>query len=209
MTTHIAVSRMWHSAVMLLLTVPSVTAVGGVVLNAPVGDCSGRVMSLTGIIKFRTWYHDCAGGSVPFPAGLASAGLGLGPVRPREVVMDRFSQHTSSCKACSAALRWTQRLQVGQRRVFTGRLRCNFMMLLGHMLTFCLVHCNRPFIIGKDVPNCCVCCCSFCCWWCWWFWWRCWWLLLGFICRHSRYAWQGLRQLWSLQPAQLRPLQLQ
>eukprot|EP00775_Hariotina_reticulata_P005511 gene5511-5747_t len=64
-----------------------------------------------GIIKFRTWYHDCAGGAVPFPAGLAADGSSLGPVKPREVVMDRFSQHTSSCKACSAALKWIQRLQ--------------------------------------------------------------------------------------------------
>lgn len=63
-----------------------------------------------GIIKFRSWYHDCAGGSVPWPGALASQGLG--PVLPRAVVMDRFSQHTQHCKSCSAAVKWIQRLQV-------------------------------------------------------------------------------------------------
>ncbi|WIA39874.1 hypothetical protein OEZ86_013318 [Tetradesmus obliquus] len=62
-----------------------------------------------GIIKFRSWYHDCAGGSVPWPGALASQGLG--PVLPRAVVMDRFSQHTQHCKSCSAAVKWIQRLQ--------------------------------------------------------------------------------------------------
>jgi len=78
-----------------------------------------------GIIKFRTWYHDCAGGDIPWPtaATIASGSnaqqqqqqqrVSLGPAKSREVVMDRLNQHTLQCKACSAALKWVQRLQVG------------------------------------------------------------------------------------------------
>jgi len=80
----------------------------------------------TGIIKFRTWYHDCAGGEIPWPtAATAATGstaqqqqqqqqqrVPLGPAKPREVVMDRLHQHTLQCKACSTALKWVQRLQV-------------------------------------------------------------------------------------------------
>ncbi|KAF6258852.1 hypothetical protein COO60DRAFT_1074951 [Scenedesmus sp. NREL 46B-D3] len=62
-----------------------------------------------GIIKFRSWYHDCAGGSIPWPGSLAQQPLG--PVKPRQVVMDRFAQHTAHCKSCSAAVKWIQRLQ--------------------------------------------------------------------------------------------------
>jgi hypothetical protein len=72
-----------------------------------------------GIIKFRTWFHDCAGGDVPWPGVDSTPGAPrppLGPAKPRQVVMDRLSQHTLQCKACSAALKWVQRLQVRLRR---------------------------------------------------------------------------------------------
>ncbi|KAF8055112.1 PTC52 [Scenedesmus sp. PABB004] len=61
----------------------------------------------TGIIKFRQWFD--AAGPIPWPPGLA--GTGLGPPKAREVVMDRYAQHTAHCKDCSAALRAAQRLQ--------------------------------------------------------------------------------------------------
>jgi hypothetical protein len=40
----------------------------------------------TGVIKFRSWYDEIAGGAIPWPAGTEDR---VGPVLPRDVVMDR------------------------------------------------------------------------------------------------------------------------
>ena len=61
----------------------------------------------TGVSTWRTWLDRVGGGEIPWPEGVKSD---LGPVLPREVVMDRFSQHVKGCKSCRAALRWTERL---------------------------------------------------------------------------------------------------
>ncbi|KAI8463754.1 MAG: hypothetical protein J3K34DRAFT_136285 [Monoraphidium minutum] len=61
----------------------------------------------TGVIKFRTWFDEVGGGAVPWPAGAPAS---LGPVLPREVVMDRYTQHVKSCKSCRRAVAWIERL---------------------------------------------------------------------------------------------------
>eukprot|EP00878_Enallax_costatus_P027858 GHUV01030035.1.p1 GENE.GHUV01030035.1~~GHUV01030035.1.p1 ORF type:complete len:150 (-),score=49.90 GHUV01030035.1:124-573(-) len=64
-------------------------------------------MSVSGIIKFRQWYTDCAGGDIPWPGAMQHQGLG--PTKPREVAMDRYHQHVVHCKSCQAAIKSIQR----------------------------------------------------------------------------------------------------
>ena len=61
---------------------------------------------------YRTWYDEMAGGGIPWPSGTSAE---LGPVLPREVVMDRYSQHVEGCRSCRKALQWIGRLQVSGR----------------------------------------------------------------------------------------------
>ncbi len=70
-----------------------------------------------GVTKFRQWMDSAP---IPWPAGISTD---LGPVLPREVVMDRYSQHVKGCKQCSAALKWVEIAQVSSRLHSTRQLQ--------------------------------------------------------------------------------------
>ncbi|CAM9885103.1 unnamed protein product [Ectocarpus fasciculatus] len=70
---------------------------------------------------FRKWYHSRGGAGPPWAKGVDPSDLG--PVLPREDVLDRMDTHTKDCAACSKAFRVSgavKRLSAGSTLVLLG-----------------------------------------------------------------------------------------
>eukprot|EP00903_Cladosiphon_okamuranus_P006404 g6269.t1 len=68
----------------------------------------------TPIRRFRHWYHSRGGGGPTWAKGVDPSDIG--PVLPREQVLDRLNSHTKDCAACSKAMR----VSAAAKRVFAG-----------------------------------------------------------------------------------------
>lgn len=100
----------------------------------------------TGVIKFRSWFDEVGGGSIPWPPGTPTD---LGPVLPREVVMDRYRQHVKSCKSCSNAVKGIERLQA----LFTAVATVSASIGIGSLLQQALAAAARPPAAAETVAR--------------------------------------------------------
>lgn len=77
-----------------------------------------------GVIAFRTWFSELAGGAVDWAPGTPTD---LGPVLPREEVIDRYHSHTKNCTHCSKALKALQLFETASKvlcAAFLGAFIC-------------------------------------------------------------------------------------